>query len=711
MASEMQQMPSGDRRIVAAREFLRSQSDIESTNRIMAKDDMRFSYGDQWPDYVQAQRTVENRPMITNNRLGAYIRRVCNNQRQQRPRIRAQAADGRASRGTAKVISGMLRNIQSHSHADTAFDTAYEAGIRGGWGYWRVVTRYCRDNSFDQEIGIEPIDNPFSVYQDGFAIDGSDAENTIVTDLMPKAKFRQLYPDADDGANFPMMGNGDDIGNWIEREYIRVAEHFYTRRTPDTLIGLSTGDTMFASEVTEQVIALWEMSRIEVVRERPVQRKRIKWVKLTALEVLEERDWPGRWIPVVPVVGLVEIRDGYRYKFGLTRDAKDPQRMANFWNTAATEWIGAAPKSKWLKAEGQDEGYEQEWRTANIDSRASLTYKPITDQNGQTLPPPQRIQPEPPPEGIVAMLQTANNDLSAVLGIVDPAMRIGGNVSGKALNAERLQSDEGTFNFTDNLTRSMHHTGDIIIDLIPKIYTGERVMRIIGEDSRDSLVTVNQTAGDKVINDLTVGEYAIEVDAGPGYESRRQQSSETLVGLMDTPLGVQIAEKAPDVVIRDMDLVSADAIADRLAAANPLAQQDELPADFPDEAKAMIQGLRNAMTGLQQQLEQANMVLKSRADVEGMKAAAATHREQIKADTERHSDQVWAQEERDQFESVERTRLREAEIRRSTSLDVAELNAVARLVAEMIRERGASADREVAVRQLDAAVERASDDR
>ncbi|MCC6800407.1 MAG: hypothetical protein IT325_09830 [Anaerolineae bacterium] len=710
MASEMQQLPSGDPRIVAARSFLRSQSDIESANRIMAKDDLAFSYGDQWPEYVQSQRTIENRPMITNNRLGAYIRRVCNNQRQQRPRIRANAADGRASRATARVISGMLRNIQSHSQADTAFDTAYESAIRAGWGYWRVITRYCRDNSFDQEVAIEPIDNPFSVYMDGFAMDGSDAENALITDLMPKSKFRQLYPDADDGANWPMVGNGDDIGNWIEREYLRVAEHFYTARTPDTLIGLSTGDTMFASEVTEQVTALWDMSRIEVVRERPVQRKRIKWVKLTALEVLEERDWPGRWIPIVPVYGSIEIRDGYRYRFGLTRDAKDPQRMANFWSTAATEWIGAAPKSKWLKAEGQDEGYEQEWRTANVDARASLTYKPVTDQNGQTLPPPQRIQPEPPPEGIVTMLQTANSDLSAVLGIVDPAMRIGGNVSGKALNAERLQSDEGTFNFTDNLTRSMHHTGCIIIDMIRWIYTGERVMRIIGEDSRDSLVTVNQTVGDKVINDLTIGEYAVEVDAGPGYESRRQQSSETLVGLMDTPLGIQIAEKAPDVVVRDMDLVSADAIADRLAAANPLAQQDELPADFPDEARAMIQGLRNAMAGLQQQLEQANMVIKSRADVEGMKAAAATHREQIKAETERHSDTMWAQEERDQFESVERTRLREAELRRSTSLDVAELNAVARLVAEMIRERGASADREVELRRLDQVVETASDD-
>jgi hypothetical protein len=111
---------------------------------------------------------------------------------------------------------------------------------------------------------------------------------------------------------------------------------------------------------------------LTVVDERPSYKKTIKWKKMTAIQVIEERDWPGRYIPVVPCYGRKVVVGNRTKKFGMIRHAKDPQRMYNFWQTSLTESIALAPKAKWIMAEGQDEGHENEWAQANIKSTPYL---------------------------------------------------------------------------------------------------------------------------------------------------------------------------------------------------------------------------------------------------------------------------------------------------------------------------------------------------
>ena len=153
------------------------------------------------------------------------------------------------------------------------------------------------------------------------------------------------------------------------------------------------------------------------------------------------------------------------------------------WRTAMTESIALAPKAKWLMAEGQDEGHENEWALANIKSSPVLRYKQ-RDVEGVPAPAPQRLQPEPPPVGIMEAATEISGDLQTVLGIFDPSQQLPGNMSGKALMGQQSQVDLSNFHFYDNMTRSIKHTGKIILDLIPKIYDTKRVMRIIGVDGK-----------------------------------------------------------------------------------------------------------------------------------------------------------------------------------------------------------------------------------
>jgi hypothetical protein len=583
-----------DSRIQEAIDFLKFSNEADTENRQKGLDDLKFSSGDQWPIEVQNSRHLEARPCLTINKLDAYVRQIVNQMRQSRPRMRAHSMNSEANAKVADVITGIFKHIEVNSDADTAYDTAGEYAVRIGWGYWRVVTDYVREDSFDQEIFIRPIDNPFSVYFDPNSIqpDGSDAEKVLITTLMSKDDFKIQYPGADDGGDFNQRGTGDFDPDWVQKEDIRVAEYFYVERKKTKLLLLSDGTKVYKDEApSPEILAA---AGIMVVGERETMRKQIKWCKLTGLEILEERDWSGRYIPVVPVYGQQLTVEDKRKKYGLVRNAKDAQRMYNYWQTSLTESIALAPKAKWLLAEGQDEGHENEWAQANIKSMPVLRYKQ-TDINGKEAPAPQRLQPEPPPAGVIAAAMSIDKDLQSVVGIFDPSQLPQGNMSGKAIRGQQMQQDMTNFHYYDNLVRSMKHTGRIILDLIPKIYDRERVLRIIGYDGKPEMVTLNQRTQDemgveKVLNDVTVGEY---------------------------PSG--------DLVFRNMDFPGAEVIADRLAANNPLAQIDE-KSEIPPQIQMQLMQAQKQIADMQQMIAAMELEKQYRSDIEMLRQEGETKR-------------------------------------------------------------------------------------
>ena len=637
----MAYQPTGfDPRIAEAQKFWRLVNDADSMNRAEALQDIKFAAGDQWPVEIQNSRNVEARPCLTINKIDSYVRQVTNQQRMQRPRIKVHPVNNLADYKIAQVIEGITRHIEVNSAADTAYDTAFDYAVRMGWGFWRLNTRYVSETSFDQEIYIDTIDNPFTVYFDPNSVlpDGSDAERCLITTVMDKKIFKEHYPDADDGANFTQRSTGDDTASWITKEDIRVAEFFYIERKREKLYHLSDGTAQFAD--SDRFFERVEAAGLTVIDERESFRKSVKWVKMTAMEILEEKTWAGKYIPVVPCYGAQVIVDDKRKKYGLVRFAKDPQRMYNFWRTSMTESIALAPKAKWLLAEGQDEGHENEWALANIKSSPVLRYKQ-KDIEGVPAPVPVRLQPEPPPMGIMEAAGAISADLQMVLGIMDPNQLPSGNISGKALTGQQNQVDLSNFHFFDNMTRSIRHTGKIILDLIPHIYDTERVMRIIGSDGQPDMTTINQRDEvGKVLNDVTVGEYDVVMDTGPGFQSRRQQAVEAMMPLLSG--NEQLFNIAGDLVFRNMDFPGADVIADRLAAMNPMAQIDE-KSDIPPQVQMELAQAKQQMQQLQQQLQTAQLQMQQRADIESVKQEAETKRELMRQTAKAHNTETMAE--------------------------------------------------------------------
>jgi len=654
-----------DTRIGEAIKFLRLVGEADSQNRAEALGDLKFAAGDQWPVEIQNSRNLESRPCLTINKIDAYVRQVTNQQRQQRPRIKVHPVNNEGDLKIAEVIEGITRHIEVNSNADTAYDTAFEYAVKMGWGYWRVTTNYISEDSFDQEIYIEPVDDPFSVYFDPNSVspDGADAERCLITSVMSKAAFRQAYPGADDGANFSARATGDSDAEWVTKEDIRLAEYWHIERVKATLVLLSDGTKVYEDELPSA--EMLDASGITIMDKRPSYRKKVKWCKLTAMEVLEEREWPGKYIPIIPCYGAQVVVEGKRKKYGLVRFAKDPQRMFNFWRTALTESIALAPKPKWLIAEGQDEGHESEWALANLKSTPVLRYKQ-KDIEGVPAPVPTRIQPEPPPDGIMVASSAIADDLKTVLGIFDPAQALPGNLSGKALQGQQQQVDLSNFHFYDNMTRSIKQTGKIILDLVPKIYDTQRVLRIIGIDGKPDMVTINQVeATGEVLNDVTVGLYDVVMDTGPGYNSKRQQAVDTMMPLMAEPT---VFQAAGDLLFRNMDFPGADIIADRLAAMNPLSQIDE-KSDVPPQIQMKMLQMQKAMADQEQKMIAMQLEINNRGQVAQIKEDGDNRRKLMDVISRAYN-----------TDTINEAKVNQSNIKAVTDQNKMELDAMVRLV-------------------------------
>jgi hypothetical protein len=678
-------------------EFLRKASDAESTDRSEQLEDLKFSLGDQWVQQMQNQRTIDHRPWFTLNETDTYIRQVSNQMRQQRPRIKAQGVNSSADAKIAEIITGITRHIEQISDADTAYDNAGESAARIGVGYWRISADYCSDESFDQEIKIEPIFNRFSVYFDPLSVlpDGSDAERALITDLVQKEDYQRMYPDAD-MTQFNARATGDSTSEWITKDTIRLAEFYKIEREKRKLVHLSDGSAWWDDEMPKADILA--AVGVKVKGDRQSWRKKVCWYKVNAVEVLDERVLPGRYIPIIPVYGAQAIVDGRIRRFGIVRAAKDPQRLLNFMKTAVVETVALAPKAKHLVAYGSDTGFENEWDSANIASLTRLHYNSKGD-DGEDLPPPIPIPPPPVPDGFLTVAENAHNDLQRVLGMFDPAMNAPGNQSGKALNSMQQQSDMSNYHLYDNLTRSIKHTGRIVLDWIPTYYNKRRVMRIIGDDGKPDMVTINddQAVG-KIENDLTVGEYDVVMETGPGYNSKREEGAEMIAAMVKAD--PQLMAQAGDLLFRNMDFPGADIIADRLAAANPLAQIDD-KSDIPPRAQMMIKQLQQQVQGMQGQLQQAGMVMKFRGDIAAHQEAGQAHRMQIQEAGETERLRIKEENETQRRLMEDRSYAHEIHTKALTTLGAKEIEGVIKILTEHMKAGQSAQDHERAKEIID----------
>lgn len=581
--------------------------EAETEIREEALDDLKFRAGDQWPGDVKNARDLDRRPCLTINRLPQYIRQVTNDQRQNRPSIKVDPVDDLADIETAKVYQGLIRHIEYNSNADVAYDTAFEGAATKGIGYFRIVTDFCDPKSFEQEILIKRIRNSFSVYLDPHyqEPDGSDANWGFIFEDMSADDYRAQYKNSELASMHDWESIGDSAAGWANKETVRVAEYFYKTFKEVTYVMLNTKEVVDKSQLPEIL-----PEGVEIVAERKSMEPAIKWCKINAVEVLEKTDWPGRWIPIIPVLGDELDIDGKKVLEGVIRHAKDPQRMYNYWASSETETIALAPRAPFIGVEGQFEGHEEKWATANSKNHAYLEYKP-TSISGQPVGAPQRQAYEPPVQAITQARMQSSEDLKATTGIYDASLGARSNEnSGVAIQRRNMQAQTNNFHFIDNLTRALRHSGRILIDLIPHVYDTARTVRIMGEDETVEMVAINQVfekQGEQVEHKMGHGKYDVTIATGPSFATKRQEAAAAMLDF--TKAMPQQAAIISDLLVRNMDWPGAKEIADRLKKTLPPGIAEEKEGDkkpLPPEVQAQMQQMQQMVEQLTAKLNESH---------------------------------------------------------------------------------------------------------
>lgn len=501
-----------------------------------ARADMRFAFmpDDQWDEWMTERR--KGRPMYTVNKLRQAMKQITNDQRQNRPQAKVRAVED-ADADLAEIRQGLIRNIDSTSDADRARDTAFQFAVGGGFGVWRVTTAYEDDGGFDQVIKKEEIADPYCVFFDPSAKgkDRRDARYAFVDTTMSRAEFKERWPDAE----IVNVGTSLQSANWWSERDVTVAEYWYKKTEEYEIVLLSSGETVDA-ETLEPLMDELAQAGITIQRRRMAERTKVYQCIVSGTEILEgPMEWPGRFIPLVPVWGEILRMDGEDHFFGAVRFAKDAQRMYNYERSVMIEIIDDQGYSPFMADAASVMGYEDQWKGLRTKRPPVLLY--TSDPNKPNAGVPIR---QPTPEFPAALANSAaisSDDLKAATGIYDASLGSRSNeTSGRAILARQREGDVANFDYIDNLAFAVKYDFEITNDLITAVYDTQRQIRIIGDDGAEKIIAANkvvvdqQTGQEMTINDLSKGRFDIAATVGPSFATQRLEAAEAFQQLSQT---------------------------------------------------------------------------------------------------------------------------------------------------------------------------------
>lgn len=575
------------------REEYQRDLEFDRWNREQALDDKKFAAGEQWDPIVLQHR--KGLPCLTINSVPQFVAQLVGDWRENKNGIKVVPSED-GDEHIASIRGDLIRAIQTKSRATRVYDNAFESMVQCGDGAFRVCVKYARNDVFDQEIDIEPIDDALSVVWDRFSIDptGRDARHVFVDDLLSKKEFKRKWPqhqpsELGSEALSEMMTEG-----WVSEDGVRVTEYWRLVERDRLLVLFEDGSIRPVDK--ENLEAEIEKHGAPIrTRVAPVTYAQMHLV--TGFAILSgPYEYMLNRVPIIRMAGRTVNIQGRRVRYGLVRFMKDPVRLKNFWRSVAAEQLGYAPKAQWIAPQSAVEGREETFR------KAHLSRDPLIIYNDDAEAPPQRLDPPAPQAALLNEAQVNAQDMKDVTGIHDASLGIRSNeTSGRAIQARQREGDIASLTFYDNGNAALLEAGDVINQLIGQVYDGTRILRVIGEDESIKLQKVNDP-NDPDSPDLSVGNYDVAMTSGTSYTTRRVEAAQAMMEAIQ--VAPQLMEIAGDIIVKAQDWPGADKLAERLKKTVPpqlLGEEDEGAA--PPVDPRMVQEMEMQLQTLSQEYE------------------------------------------------------------------------------------------------------------
>ena len=565
--------------------------EADRTNRDNALDDLRFVTvpGYQWDE--QQRKARKGRACYEFPILRSHWRQVVNDQKKARPGIKVRAVEDGDAKG-AELRQGLIRNIESSSNAERAYDGAFELVTAGGMGSWRVVTQYSSDDAWEQDLRIKPIPDPLtSVWHDPDAKepDLRDQRYCFVEESIPRDEFKARYPKAE----CVDFDSAKRYGDWFQQDHVRIAEYWRLVPVTKTILLLSDGRSVARADITPEAAQKMAAEGISVVRERQCKGHKVVMSIVSGAEELEgPHDTVFDRIPVVSIFANRFFIEGKWHWCGMVRFSRDPQKLLNYNLTTAQEVVSKQPKAPYLVTPKmlEGDGVKSLWDKANA---LDAPYLPYTPDPQAPQARPVREAPPDMPAAFTMLTQISVDMLKASDGIFDASVGAKSNeTSGKAIIARQREGDTATYDYQDSLAFGIQATGEIILAALPKVYDTPRTIRVLGKDGAEDIVEINKGDG---VTDLSAGKYDVTVTTGPSYDTQRMEFIDALTALgQGNPA---IAAGVPDLIVGAMDFPKAEEAAERLKLLLPppvqaaMAQGKDMPPEIIQARQQVEQGI------------------------------------------------------------------------------------------------------------------------
>lgn len=464
------------------------------------------------------------------------------------------------------LADGLYRRGAKNNLSKEAFKNADQESVVCGMGAWVLYTDYMTNRVGDsrQVIKRRPIFEANScVFFDPSAklLDKSDADYCSIIWTYSPDGFKKTVADItgeeieeveivdfktpEQSFAFPWASEG-------EKHYI--GEFYHRELITDTVLTLNDllGDQviLYESELTDVMDELISLG-YSVVSEKEIRRYQVTKYVVTGTDVIEKTVIAGEHIPVVPEYGEHAYVEGEEHYEGVTRLAKDPQRLRDFQLSYLADIVSQSPRTKPIFFPEQVAGYENMYSITGADNNYPYLLQNRTDVNGAALPigPVAQLPETPLPPALVASIQLSREAIEDVANPGTPQNLSDPDISGKAVLALQASIDKQSLIYQDNRKHALRRDGEVWLSMAKVVYDTPRRETIEGPDGSTRTVEVmkqvvdNQTGKVVTLNDLRSTDFEVTSEIGPSYSSKKEQTIERLNSIIkDIPPGDPLRE-------------------------------------------------------------------------------------------------------------------------------------------------------------------------
>lgn len=586
---------------------------------------MTFLYIDQWDGDVRSSRAVSGKPTMTFNMLVPIIRAILGEARKNSPENKVVGAGENANNDAAELRTGILRRIAYESDSPMVYQTALKQAVEVGWGAAQVDICY-KKGTFKKYIELIPCVDYQSCYWDPAAQqpDRSDGDYCGNHWTMARDDYDRMY-----GDEYPdpvSVTNNLYTGNEEERDVVIGCNTWKKKYYSVTLCKLSDGtectkqqaDELIAARDAEIEAAIAQFAEVEKDMKKAVKKGllleplvisedlpepleivdkrteldfdliKYRWVNNY---ILEEEVWPGKMLPIVYFEGDSTVLRGDRIPLSFVQDGVDPQKLINYYGSEVALSVLNSRREQWLVTKQMIQGVEGTWKNQQ-NLQAFLTYTPDPMAQGSGGKP-EYIAPNPFHEGLLAAMQSSIIQLKQVLGRPDEMQGMESNaISGVAISRRQQAGNNAVNVYIDNWERGIKQCGKVQLELLKYVYDDEQMIQVREADGIMKMVGVNKPTGnfmydnngepaqEIIDNDLSAGEYDVEVQVAGTYDQQQLEKINTFkefIGLL-----AQVSPQSPQAII--------DLVPKMIGLENAVEIEKRLIATAPPQMQAIIEG-------------------------------------------------------------------------------------------------------------------------